>query len=71
MLRFLNSIKKQTNKLFFYFSVLDTMYRWSMMRSIHSSNWVGIGSWGPEVWPRGCLVGPIEVGVNWPGSKQI
>ena len=37
-----------TKKLFLHFSVLDTMYWWSMMKNIHSPNLVGIGSWGPR-----------------------
>ena len=32
-----------SQKLFLVFSVLDTMYRWSMMKNIHSPNLVGIG----------------------------
>ena len=57
---------------FFYFSVLDTMYRWSMMKNIHSPNWMGIGSWGGggEIWPHEYL-NPTEISVNWPGSKQL
>ena len=31
-------------KLFLHFSILDTMYQWSMMKNIHSPNLVGIGS---------------------------
>ena len=27
-----------------HFSVLDTMYQWSMMKNIHSANLVGISS---------------------------
>ena len=43
-------------KLFFLdFSVLDTMYWWSMMKNM-SPNWVGIGSWGPEIWPHEYLI---------------
>ena len=46
--------KRWHHKNFFFFfffldfSVLDTMYRWSMMKNIHSPSWVGIGSWGPR-----------------------
>ena len=29
-----------------HFSILDTMYRWSMMKNIYSPNLVGIGLWG-------------------------
>ena len=47
------------------------MYRWSMIKNIHSPNLVGIGSWGPEIWPHEYLISPIEVSVNWPGSKQL
>ena len=53
------------------FSVLDTMYRWSMMKNIHSPNWVGIGSCGPKIWPHEFLISPIEISVNWSGSKQL
>ena len=58
-------------KLFLHFSVLDTMYGWSMMKNIHSPNLVGIGSWGPEIWPHEYLICPIEISVNWPGSKHL
>ena len=37
-----------TSHFFFHFSFLDTMYRWSLMKNIHSPNLVGIGSWGPR-----------------------
>ena len=36
------------------------MSRWSMMKNIHSPNMVGIGSWGPEIWPHEYLLSPIE-----------
>ena len=26
---------------------------------------------GPEIWPHEYLISPIEISVNWPGSKQI
>ena len=61
-----------TKTLFLDFSVLDTMSRWSMMKNIHSPNLVGIGYWGPEIWPHEYLLSPIEISVNWPGnSKQL
>ena len=41
------------------------------MKNIHSPNLVGIGSWGPEIWPHEYLISPIEISVNWPGSKQL
>ena len=47
------------------------MSRWSMMKNIRSPNMVGIGSWGPEIWPHKYLLSPIEISVNWPGSKQL
>ena len=41
--------RRMTSQNFFLdFSVLDTMYRWSMIKNIHSPNWVGIGSRGPR-----------------------
>ena len=58
-------------KNFLDISVLDTMYRWSTMKNIHSPNWVGIGSWGPKIWPHEYLISPIEISVNWSGSKQL
>ena len=69
----INRVQKRWRhkKLFLDFSVLDTMYRWSMMKNIHSPNWVGIGSWVPETWPHEYLISPIEISVNWPGSKQL
>ena len=60
-----------SQKLFLHFSVLDTMYRWSMMKNIHSPNLVGIASWGPKIWLHEYLISPIEISVNWPGSKVI
>ena len=30
------------------------------MKNIHSQNLVGIGSWGPEVWPDEYLISPIR-----------
>ena len=41
------------------------------MKNLHSPNLVGIGSRGPEIWPHECLISPIEICVNWPGSKQL
>ena len=58
------------NFFFLHFSLLDTMSRWSMMKNIHSPNLVGIGSWGPEIWPHEYLLSPIEISVNWPGSNS-
>ena len=26
---------------------------------------------GPEIWPHEYLLSPIEINVNWPGSKQL
>ena len=60
-----------TKNFFSDFSVLDTMYQWSMMKNIHSPNWMGIGSWGPEIWRHEYLISPIEISVNWSGSKQL
>ena len=31
------------------------------MKNIHSPNWVGIGSWGLEIWPHEYLISPIEI----------
>ena len=56
---------------FLHFIVFDTMYQWSMMKNIHSANLVGIGSWGPEIWSHEYQISPIEIIVNWPGSKQL
>ena len=56
---------------FLHFSILDTMYQWSTMIHIHSPNLVGIGSWGPEIWPHEYLISRIEISVNWSGSKQL
>ena len=43
------------------------------MKNFHSPNLVGIGSWWPEIWPHEYLLilSPIEIIVNWPGSKQL
>ena len=59
---------------FLHFSVLDTMYWywWIMMKTIHNPNLVGISvHGGPEIWPHEYLISPIEISVNWPGSKQL
>ena len=68
-----NRVQKRSHhkKLSLHFSVLDTMYRWSMMKNIHRPNLMRIGSWGPEIWPHKYLISPIEISVNWPGSKQL
>ena len=55
-----------SQKLFLYFIILDTMYRWSMMKNIHSPNLVGISSWVPEIWLHEYLISPTEISVNWP-----
>ena len=47
-------------KTFLYFSVVDTMYRWSIIKNIHSPNLLRIGSWGPEIWPYEYLINPYE-----------
>ena len=60
-----------SQKFFGDFSVLDTMYQWSMIKNIHSPDWVGIGSWGPEIRPHEYLISPTEISVNWPGSKKL
>ena len=43
---------------------MDTMYRWSMMKNIHSPNLVGISSCRPEIWPHEYLISPIKISVN-------
>ena len=47
------------------------MYQWSIMKTIHSPNLVGIGPWGPEIWLHEYLISPTEIGVNWLSSKQL
>ena len=47
------------------------MYRWNMIKKIHSPNLVLIGSWWPEIWTHEYLISPIEISVNWPGSKEL
>ena len=42
-----------------------------MMKSLHTPNLVGIGLWGPKIWPHEYKISPIEISVNWPGSKQL
>ena len=64
-----DDVTKKKKKL--DFSVLDTMYRWSMMKNIHSPNWVGISSWETEIWPHEYLISPIGISVNWSGHKQL
>ena len=60
-----------SQKTFFAFQRLDTMYQWSMMKNIRSPNLVGIGSWGPEISPHEYLISTTEISVNWPGFKQL
>ena len=62
--------RRHHKKLFLHFSVLDTMYRWSMMKNIHSPNLVGIGSWWSEIWLHEYLISPIEISVNLPAWFQ-
>ena len=40
----------------------------SMMKNLHSSNLVEIGSRGPEIWAHEYLISPTEISVKWPGS---
>ena len=66
-----------TKKTFFFFFCMSAFWivpciQWSMMKNINSPNLVGIGSWGPEIWPHDYLIiSPIEISVNWLGSKQL
>ena len=41
------------------------------MKNLQSPNLVGIGLWGPEIWPHEYVIRPIEINVNWPGSYQL
>ena len=34
------------------------------MKNIHSPNLVGIGPWGPEIWPHEYLISPTETSVK-------
>ena len=66
--------RQKTKTFFFHFSVLDTYIGGAWWKNIHIPNLVGISSWGPEIWPHeylNYLISPIEIGVNWPGSKQL
>ena len=54
-----------SQKFLLHFSVLDTMYWWSMMKNIHSPNLVGIGSRRPEIWSHKYLISPIEISINY------
>ena len=56
-----------SQKTFLHFNILDTTYRCSMMKNIHSPNLF----MGPDIWPHEYLISPIEISVNWPGSKQL
>ena len=59
-----------SQNFFLDFSVLDTMYRWSMIKtSTAQIGWESVQG-GPEIWPHGYLISPTEISVNWPGSKQ-
>ena len=58
-------------KLFFAFQHFGYHVSVEHAKSIHSPNLVGIGSWGPEIWPHKYLISPIEISVNWPGSRQL
>ena len=41
------------------------------MKNLHTPNLVGIGSWGPKIWPHEYKISPIGISVNSPGSKQL
>ena len=58
---------------FFFFGFQCFGYHVSVEQdeNINSPNWVGIGSRGPEIWPHEYLISPIEISVNWSGSKQL
>ena len=48
-----------------------TIFQQNMMKNPHTPNLTWIGSWWPEIWPHEYLMSPIEISVNWPGSKQL
>ena len=63
-----------TSHFFFFFLVFQRFeYHISVEHdeNPHKPNLVGIGSWGPEIWPHEYLISPIEISVNWPGSYQL
>ena len=56
---------------FLHFSIFMTIFQQNMMKNPHAPNLTWIGSWWPEIWPYKYLISPIEISVNWPGSKQL
>ena len=63
-----------TKKTFFLdFSVLDTMeHDEKHPQPKLGANWFnGSMGGGGEIWPHKHLISPIEISVNWSGSKQL
>ena len=60
-----------SNFLFLHFIIFMTIFQQNMMKNPHKPNLTWIGSWWPEIWPHEYLISPIEISVNWPGSKQL
>ena len=60
-----------SQKTFFAFQRFEYHVSMEHDENVHSPNLVGIGSWGPEIWLHEYLISPIEISVNWPGSKQL
>ena len=60
-----------SQKTFFGFQCFGYHVSVEHDEKIHSPNWMGIGSWRPEIRPHEYLISPIEISVNWPGSKQL
>ena len=56
---------------FLHFSIFMTIFQQNMMKNPHTQNLTWIGSWWPEIWPHEYLISPIEISVNWRGSKQL
>ena len=55
---------------FLHFSIFMTIFQQNMMKNPNTPNLTWIGSWWPDIWPQEYLISPIEIRVNWPGSKQ-
>ena len=59
-----------SQKTFFGFQCFGYHVSVEHDENIHSPNWVGIGSWGPEIWPHEYLISSTEISVNWPGFSM-
>ena len=58
----------QKTFFFFAFQHFENHISRAWWKTSLCPNWMGIGSWVPEIWPHKYLISHIEISVNWPGS---